>query len=277
MADDTNLPPGSRVTLPPPRPLRTARASFPASSSRLSNAPWGTRFHNGESLAMGTLMARGVKQHTVGCLVAAAFGPPDDVVGMPSCRRSDRLAAEWADAVLLLPEAEEQSLTDEGVLHGRAEALLEVHLVGGIVRVGLAADLDVPRDRQGRGEEKPHAPELPLRRRDGAVEPPLTCALHAEVFLPHPGRPFLGVTAPRPAPQGFEDGIVHGLEGLRAHHVPMIQRPAPDHGVEQQNQVAGSGLLVLRDDLSDFVQERRDVLRGRSDEQRPLVLADVVG
>jgi hypothetical protein len=36
--------PGSRAALPPPRPLRTARESFPSCSSSLSNALCGTRF-----------------------------------------------------------------------------------------------------------------------------------------------------------------------------------------------------------------------------------------
>ncbi len=54
-------------------------------------------------MAMYALMAVRMKQDTVGCLVAAAFGAPDDVVGVPPRRLGDLLAAERADTVLLLP------------------------------------------------------------------------------------------------------------------------------------------------------------------------------
>ncbi len=76
--------PGSRTVLPPPRPLRTARASFPASRSSLLNAPCGTRFHHDQTLAMHALMAGGMKEHPVLCVVAAAFGPPHTVLVVPS-------------------------------------------------------------------------------------------------------------------------------------------------------------------------------------------------
>ncbi len=39
--------PSSREALPPPSPLRTTRASFPACRSSFSNAPCGTRFRDG--------------------------------------------------------------------------------------------------------------------------------------------------------------------------------------------------------------------------------------
>jgi hypothetical protein len=38
--------PSSREALPPPSPLRTVQASFPAYCSSLSNAPCGTRFRD---------------------------------------------------------------------------------------------------------------------------------------------------------------------------------------------------------------------------------------
>jgi hypothetical protein len=48
----TRTPPGSRAGLLPPSPLRTARESFPSSSSSLSNAPCGTRWCHIQRLAM---------------------------------------------------------------------------------------------------------------------------------------------------------------------------------------------------------------------------------
>src|SRR6266571_9349059 len=44
--------PGSRAGLLPLSPLRTARESFPSSSSSLANAPCGTRLCHGEHLAV---------------------------------------------------------------------------------------------------------------------------------------------------------------------------------------------------------------------------------
>ena len=42
-------------------PLRTARESFPSSSSSLTNVRLGTRFHHGQSLAMNLGMAIGME------------------------------------------------------------------------------------------------------------------------------------------------------------------------------------------------------------------------
>src|SRR5262249_55270860 len=57
---------GSRVMLPPPRPLRTARTGFPVSSSSLSNALLGTRLCHVYPVAMDVLVTVGVQQHPIG-------------------------------------------------------------------------------------------------------------------------------------------------------------------------------------------------------------------
>jgi hypothetical protein len=64
--------PSIREALLPPSPLRTARASFPACRSSLSNAPCATRFRYGETLAMQSLMAFWVEQDAIVCLISAS-------------------------------------------------------------------------------------------------------------------------------------------------------------------------------------------------------------
>jgi hypothetical protein len=56
-----HLAPGSRAGLLPPSPLRTARESFPSSSSSLTNARLRAQFHHGQSLAMHLGMAVGME------------------------------------------------------------------------------------------------------------------------------------------------------------------------------------------------------------------------
>src|SRR2546430_682693 len=59
--------PGSRAGLLPLSPLRTARESFPSSSSSLSNAPCRTRWCHIQRLAMDLPVAVGVQEDTVVC------------------------------------------------------------------------------------------------------------------------------------------------------------------------------------------------------------------
>ena len=61
--------------------------------------------------------------------------------------------------------------------------------------------------------------------------------------------------------------MVHSLESLRRHDVPMVIHPTPDDRVEQTNQRFLTGGFVRIDDAPDFLQERVRVLLRRFDEQ----------
>jgi hypothetical protein len=52
---------GSRTVLPPSRPLRTVRESFPSYGSSLSFAPWRTRLFNGQFPAVDLMMTVGMQ------------------------------------------------------------------------------------------------------------------------------------------------------------------------------------------------------------------------
>jgi hypothetical protein len=69
-----------------------------------------------------------------------------------------------------------------------------------------------------------------------------------------------------PSPEGFEDRSIYRAKGVFAAHMPMIVRPAPDHRVKLDDQIAGFGLCVTLDDLSDFSQERFYIAGRRCDD-----------
>src|SRR5206468_643337 len=95
--------PGSRAGLLPPSPLRTARESFPSSSSSLANAPCGTRWCHIQRLAMDLPVAVGVQENTVVCGITASMCPPDHMMVVPSCEFGDLLVAHRTEAVLVFP------------------------------------------------------------------------------------------------------------------------------------------------------------------------------
>ena len=68
----------------------------------------------------------------------------------------------------------------------------------------------------------------------------------------HPSCAFGGMAALGPAPQGLKDRVVHGLEDLRADHMPVIQRPAPDERVQVTDERPSSSTLVGFDDARTF-------------------------
>ena len=79
-----------------------------------------------------------------------------------------------------------------------------------------------------------------------------------------------------PRPQGFEDGGVHTIEGLFAHHMSVIVGPAPNHGIELGDHIRRGSLLVGLHDLPDLTQECLDILSGGLDQQFARVLAYVL-
>src|SRR5262247_972439 len=107
--------PGSRAGLLPLSPLRTARESFPSSSSSLSNAPCGTRWCHLQRLAMDLPVAVGVQEDTVLCCIPAAMGPPDSMMVVPSCKSGDLLAAHGTEAVLVFPQGQQLPSAFEGL------------------------------------------------------------------------------------------------------------------------------------------------------------------
>ena len=135
---------------------------------------------------MDLSVAVGVEQHEVVQAVTTSFRSPDDVMGMPSFDLDDRLAADWADALLLFPEIEQLPFPNEVVRHPDAEAFFEVDLPGRIVRVGSLSDLRMALDRHLRCGEEPDGSVLAFRVEILSGEDPMSIALGLEVFVLDP-------------------------------------------------------------------------------------------
>src|SRR5713226_5899975 len=130
--------PGSRARLLPLSPLRTARESFPSSSSSLSNAPCGTRWCHIQRLAMDLPVAVGVQEDTVVCGIPATMRPPDHVMVVPSGESGDLLVAHRTETVLVFPPVQQLPATFEGVRHLHAEAFFAIPCPLGVIRVCCA-------------------------------------------------------------------------------------------------------------------------------------------
>src|SRR5207249_9413451 len=122
------------------RSLRTARESFPSSSSSLSNAPCGTRWCHFQRLAMDLPVAVGVQEDTVLCCVPAPMCPPDSMMVVPSTKSGNLLAANRTEPVLVFPQVLQLPSAFEGMCHFHAEAFFKVHFPLRVIRVGCPFD-----------------------------------------------------------------------------------------------------------------------------------------
>ena len=96
-----------------------------------------------------------------------------------------------------------------------------------------------------------------------------------EVSLRHPSAGLFWMSASGPAPEPVPNLMVHPLERLRRHDMPMIVHPAPDHRVELTYQAFLADGFVRIDDAPDFLQERVRVLFRWLDEQCAVELAEM--
>ena len=62
-------------------------------------------------------MTGGMQEHPVVCRIAAPVGPPDSVMVVPSRESGDRLVADAAEPILLLPQVPQLPSTFEVVRH----------------------------------------------------------------------------------------------------------------------------------------------------------------
>jgi hypothetical protein len=97
-----------------------------------------------------------------------------------------------------------------------------------------------------------------------------------EVFPPDPTAQFIWMSTSRPAPERLPDVVIHRRVRPLCDDVSMIVRPAPDHGVKQTNQVFLLRRAVHPDCVSDFGQERFNVLGRRLDQQLVAVFSYIL-
>jgi len=222
-------------------------------------------------------MAGGVEQHAIAGRVTPAMRPPDLVMVVPSGDRGDRVAAVRAASVLAFPEGEQRVTSLEGDRHLEAEALFDVDLPLGIVGIHSVLDLGVPGDVQSMRCIEMHRQRSPFGSAHVSREHPVPGAEGVKVALFYPVLPFIGMSPSGPPPEAVKDCIVHRLEHLRADHMAVIHRPAPNEGVEVADECAGCGALVVLDQRPYLPQDGQDALGRWLDEQLAVVLADVVG
>src|SRR5262245_17425534 len=193
--------PGKETVLPPSPPLGTGQDGYPSSGSSLSVAPRGTRLPYGEPLAVHLPVAVGVERHLVVGPVTAAPRAPHQVMDVPLRVGRERLAADRTATALGVPQEAGPTFPVEALLHGHAEAFLEVELPRRVVGIGLRPHLNVPTDRDAQGGEEAHGAgrARPVRHLPG--EHPASAPLGAEVALPHPAGALLGMASCGPLPE----------------------------------------------------------------------------
>jgi hypothetical protein len=192
--------PGSRTVLPPSRPLRTARESFPSSSSSLSNVRCRTRLRHSQPLTMNLPMAVRMHEHSIFCAVASSVYSPDHMVIIPSSQGRNLLVADWADTVLLLPKEQQLPPTFEGSCHGHAEACFKVEFPRRVVWIGRAFDFRVSSNGHTMRVEEIDPASFAVFPFYVAAEDPLPVADDMKVFLLHPPPRLVGVSAAYPPP-----------------------------------------------------------------------------
>src|SRR5262245_28615938 len=92
-----------------------------------------------------TVTVRMDQREIVRQVLASVHAPPP-VVNLPAALRQQWFPTDRAFPSLAVPEALNPRPTHGGRRHPLSDTLLEVRLPGGLVRVGLPADLDVTPD-----------------------------------------------------------------------------------------------------------------------------------
>jgi hypothetical protein len=146
--------PSGQAPLLGPSPLRTVHASFPAHSSSTANASFReTRLRYGKMLAVNPVVALWMEQNAVFYTRGTTFHTRDAIVNAPARDPSDRGVAHGAEPALERPEKAKSPRTPKRFRHMVSFAFFEVGLMGRIVGISGALDLDVPLNRRATGEQ----------------------------------------------------------------------------------------------------------------------------
>ena len=188
----------------------------------------------------------------------------------PSRVPSDFSAAYRAESALFFPEKAKSTRTPKRVLHVICFAFLEVGLVGRVVRVRFAFDLDVSFDGGATSAVQPELARLSLVVTCFTEERPIASPVSPKVFLLEPVRGLLRVPSPCPLPYTTEDDGVNVYKSMFTHHVPMIVGPTPNLWVEFTDQIGGRPANRGFDYSSNAIQEGLNIFLGRLDEQFPI-------
>src|SRR5215471_16430065 len=195
---------------------------------------------------------------------------------VPPCEGSDGLSTVGAAPTLALPEGEQEVAPFERGGHRRRLALLEVQCPAGIVGIGPVRNFGMARDGETVRFEELNGLAVTCWPLDFSRKHPVRSANGGEVAGFDPADAFLGMPPFGPAPQRLEDRMINRLKDFGADHMPVIQCPPANEGVEETDERPGSGALVGFADAPNFAQERLDALLSRFDEQLAVVFAQVL-
>jgi len=119
----------------------------------------------------------------------------------PACDPGDFCVAQRAESALFIPEIAKSAGTPKRVQHVSPFPFFEVGLIGWIVRVGFAFDLDVPFDGSALGVVQPDFTCLSFVIAGFTEEGPVPTPTLGEVFRLDPSRAFVWVPSSCPFPQ----------------------------------------------------------------------------
>src|SRR4051794_14385891 len=134
------------MALLPPGPLRTGRASFPASSSSLCIGPFARTRQPIVLIGMMLSMTVWVQHPKIAVLFQSTVNPPVGVVHLPAGFSGDRRAAFQAEPVLRQPQAQKSPPSVERVGSLLNMTFREVVFPPGRVRIDFRLDLDMTTD-----------------------------------------------------------------------------------------------------------------------------------
>ena len=135
----------------------------------------------------------------------------------PSRVPSDFSAAYRAESVLFIPEKAKSTRTPKRVLHVICFAFLEVGLVGRVVRVRFAFDLDVSFNGGATSAVQPELARLSLVVTRFTEERPIATPALPKVSLLEPVRGLLRVPSPCPLPYTTEDDGVNVYKSVQKY------------------------------------------------------------
>ena len=221
---------------------------------------------------MNLSVAVWMDQDAVLCVVCPTECFIHNVVVVPSRYLGNRMATDWADASLFLPETHQSSSSLQGLFHLYAQAFFKIEFPCRIVGVAIPFDLGVLSDGCCGGQAQPVLDGFTTLLFGRAEEAPVLVSASAKIPVLHPLLALLWMSPFCPSPQHFEDGSIYTDKGFLGICVSVIVRPSPYFGVECRYQPVCCSLFVILNDFSDVRKERFHVLLRRFNKELPVVL-----
>ena len=158
----------------------------------------------------------------------------------PSGETGDSGITHRAETALFIPKKAKKTRAPKRVLHMIRFTLFEIGFIGRIVGVRVASDLDMSTYGSVAGRQEPYFEWPPVVIVHFSGEDPIPSPAWFKIFLLDPALVLLGMPSPGPPPETREDVVIHAIERVRTHDMPMIIGPTSYLGVELVDQIGGS-------------------------------------